>query len=194
MFLQVVYSTSLLELIAGAGYLLGHFLLSRQNALGWVVKVVSGSAWVIFLYQHENYIFMAVTMVVVLTMLYGFYKWKVGIFDTRTKVDTFFEIVAGLTAVFMIAHFALSGVYQLGGFMECIIVTAEILGTVLLARKIIIGWYAYIVMSLLAGALVIFVNPSPAVVLGILELASIYFYYRGIRSFSKSECFGSPVL
>lgn len=74
-------------------------MLSKHKILGWIAKIVGGTAWIVFLFQNNNLIFMAVTVVIVLTMIYGFYKWKIG------------------------------------PFVESIIVVAEILGTVLLARK-----------------------------------------------------------
>lgn len=186
MLLQEIFNTSLLEFIAGFGYLGGHFLLSKHRMSGWILKIVGGSAWAIFLLQNNNRIFMAVTVVIVLTMTYGFYKWKIGKFDKRTKIDKFFEILAVIVAIFMISQFLLSGVYQIGPFVESIIVVAEILGTVLLARKKMAGWYSYIVMSSLAGILVIFINPNPAIILGILEIASIYFYIKGLKNFSEN--------
>jgi len=186
MLLENIINTSLLELIAGLGYLSGHFLLSKHRISGWILKIIGGSAWIVFLFQNNNLIFMTVTVVIVMTMIYGSYKWRIGKFDERTKVDKLFEILATTVAVFMILRFLLSGVYQLGSFVESIIVVAEILGTVLLARKKIVGWYSYIVMSSLAGILIIFINPNPAIVLGILEMASIYFYIKGIRNFSKN--------
>jgi nicotinamide riboside transporter PnuC len=186
MLLENIINTSLLELIAGFGYLGGHFLLSKHKISGWIAKIIGGSAWIVFLFQNNNLIFMTVTVVIVISMIYGLHKWKVGKFDKRTKVDNFFEILAALVAIFMITRFLLSGVYQLGPFVESIIVVAEILGTVLIARKKMAGWYAYIVMSILAGILVIFINPNPAILLGILEMASIYFYIKGIKNFSKS--------
>ena len=74
--LQAILSTSLLELIAGGGYLGGHFLLSKNKGIGWLLKVIGGIAWIVFLYQNNNHIFMAVTIVVVMAMFYGFYKWQ----------------------------------------------------------------------------------------------------------------------
>ncbi|MBI5414351.1 nicotinamide mononucleotide transporter [Candidatus Peregrinibacteria bacterium] len=187
MFLQEILRTSLIELIAGFGYLIGHFLLSQKRISGWIFKIIGGIAWVIFLFDNENFIFMAVSIVMVFTMIYGFSKWKVGKFTERTNIDAFFEILAAIVAIFMILKFVLSGISQLAPIFETIIVIAEILGTVFLARKKIAGWYSYIVMSSFAGILVIFINPNPAVLLGILEMASLYFYYKGIRNFSKNK-------
>ena len=187
MSLSEIITITPLEAVAGFGYLIGHVLLSRRKISGWIVKIIGGTAWIVFLFQNENYIFMAVTVVIVLIMMYGFYKWTVGIFDKRTRIDLSFECLAAIVAIFMITRFLTSGVYELGPTLESAIVIAKVLGTVLLARKIILGWYAHIVMSLLAGILVIFVNSNPAVLLGILEVSSIYFYWRGIQSFSKSH-------
>lgn len=185
MTLLEIINTSLLELIAGFGYLGGHWLLSKKKIAGWIVKMIGGIAWIIFLFQNGNNIFGAVTVVVVATMLYGFYKWKKGRYRQHTKIDAFFEILVVLVATFMILRFAFSGVYDLSPLFEAIIVTAEIFSTVLLARRIIYGWYSAILMSLMAGILVIFINDDRALLLGILEVASIYFYYKGIRNFSK---------
>ncbi|MBU1178646.1 nicotinamide mononucleotide transporter family protein [Patescibacteria group bacterium] len=185
MFLQEIVNTSPLELIAGFGYLGGHWLLSKKKIAGWVVKIIGGIAWIIFLLQNGNNIFGAVTVVVVVAMMYGFYKWKKDRYRQHTKIDTFFEILAILVAMFMILRFALSGVYNLSPIFEAIIVSAEILSTILLARRIIYGWYSCILMSLMAGILVIFINDDRALLLGILELASIYFYCQGIRNFSS---------
>jgi hypothetical protein len=44
MILQEILNTSLLELIAGFGYLSGHFLLSRKHVSGWIVKIIGGIA------------------------------------------------------------------------------------------------------------------------------------------------------
>jgi len=162
------------------------FYSLKKNISGWIVKIIGGIAWIVFLFQNENNIFGSVTVVIVLTMMYGFYKWKIGKPNERTIIDLSFEILATIVAVFMISRFILSGSYQLPPIFETIIVMAEILGTILLARKKIIGWYSYIVMSMLAGILVIFINPNPAIVLGIFELTAIYFYYRGIQNFSKN--------
>ncbi len=187
MILQEILNTTLIELIAGLGYLFGHFLLSKQKISGWVVKIIGGIAWIVFLFQNKNHIFMAVAIVIVLTMMYGRYKWKVGNFDKHTKVDSFFEILAAIIAIFMISKFVFSGAYQTGKILESIIVITEILGTVLLARKKVEGWYAYIITSALTGILVIFINKNPAIVLGMLEITSIYFYYKGIKSFSRKR-------
>jgi hypothetical protein len=187
MILQEILNTSLLELVAGFGYLGGHFLLSKEHISGWPVKIVGGIAWIIFLLQNHNYIFGVVTIVVVMAMVYGFYKWETGKFNKRTKLDIFFEILAVTVAIFMITKFIISGVYQLTSVFETLIVIFEILGTVLLARKKLTGWYSYIVMSLLASILVIFINPNPAIVLGTLEVLSIYFYYKGIKNFQRVE-------
>ena len=135
MFLQEVINTSPIELTAGFGYLIGHFLLSKKNISGWIIKIIGGTAWIVFLFQNENYIFMAVTIVIVLTMIYGFYKWKISKYNQRTNIYTFFEILAIIVAIFMISRFVLSGVYELAPIFETIIVIAEILGTVLIARK-----------------------------------------------------------
>ena len=166
---------------------MGVSLLSKKKITGWIVKIVGGIAWIVFLFLNQNHIFAAVTIVIVLTMIYGLYKWKIGKSNQRTKIDIFFEILASIVAIFMISRFLLSGLYQLAPIFETFIVIAEILGTILLARKIIAGWYSYIIMSLLAGVLVIFINPNPALILGILELTSIYFYYIGIRNFSRTD-------
>lgn len=186
MLLQEIMNISLIELIAGFGYLIGHILLSKNNILGWIVKIIGGIAWIVFLFQNSNNIFGSVTIIIVLTMMYGFYKWKIGKPDERTNIDLSFEILASIVAIFMISRFVLSGSYQLPPVFETIIVIAEILGTVLLTRKKIAGWYSYILMSLLAGILVIFINPNSAIILGILELSSIYFYYYGIQNFSRN--------
>ncbi|MDD9953177.1 MAG: nicotinamide mononucleotide transporter [Candidatus Woesearchaeota archaeon] len=180
-----IFSISAIELVAGLGYLIGHILLSKKHILGWIAKILGGIAWVTFLMQNENYIFMAVTTVVVLTMVYGLYKWNTGTYDTRTKVDLFFEVLVAAVAVVMITRFLLSGVYDIAPIFEVFIVLAEVLGTILLARKLILGWYLYILMSVLVGILVIFINQHPALLLGILELSSLYFYYKGIRNFQN---------
>ena len=187
MSLQEIIRISPIEIIAGFGYLIGHFLLSRNKVLGWVVKIIGGIAWAIFLLQNGNYIFMAVTVVIVLTMIYGFHKWQNGKYDKYTNVDRFFEILAAIVAITMILRFLLSDEYSLGPVFETIIVIAEIMGTVLLARKKILGWYSYIIMSSLAGILVIFINTDPAILLGILEISSTYFYYKGVQNFSKKH-------
>ncbi|MFZ2193523.1 MAG: nicotinamide mononucleotide transporter [Candidatus Moraniibacteriota bacterium] len=174
-----------IELIAGFGYLIGHFLLSNKRTSGWIIKMIGAIAWTTFLFQNQNYIFMSVSIIIVLMMLYGFYKWKIGQYNKQTNIDRFFEIIAAVVAISMILRFAFSGIYHLGPLFESLIVTAEILGTILLANKKIAGWYFYIIMSILVGILVIFVNPKPAIILGILEMASIYFYYNGIKNFSK---------
>jgi len=158
---QEAINVSLIELIAGFGYLFGHFLLSRKNIFGWIIKIIGGIAWIIFLLQNENYIFMTVTIVIVLTMIYGFYKWKTEKYDERTIIDRFFEISAIIVAMFMVSRFVLSSVYKLAPIFETVIVIAEILGTIFLAHKKIAGWYSYTIMSLLAGMLVIFINPNP---------------------------------
>lgn len=186
MILEEIIKTSPVEIIAGLGYLIGHFLLSQNKILRWISKIIGGTAWAIFLFQNGNYIFMAVTIVVVFTMIYGFYKWGTDQYDNYTRIDRFFEILAAMVAVFMTSRFLLSGVYGLGPVFETIIVIAEIVGTVLLARKKIFGWYSYIVMSSMVGILVIFINDVPAILLGILEISSIYFYYRGARNFSHN--------
>ncbi len=118
-------------------------------------------------------------------MIYGFYKWKIWKTDKRTNIDKFFEFLAIAVAIFMITRFVISGVYSLAPVFETIIVIAEIFWTMMLARKKIIGWYSYFVMSVLASSLVIFINPNPALILWILELSSLYFYYNWIKNFSK---------
>ena len=185
MILSEILNISLLEIIAGLGYLGGHLLLSRKKIAGWIIKIIGGIAWIVFLFQNENDIFGAVTVVIVAAMMYGFYKWQTGKYNQRTKIDTFFEVLAASVALFMIVRFLLLGGYQLGPIFETMIVIAEIFATVLLARKIVYGWYFHIIMSLLASALVIFINKDAAIILGILEAASIYFYYQGIRNFSN---------
>lgn len=185
MLIENILSTSLLEFAAGFGYLIGHLLLSRHNIWGWILKIIGGFAWIVFLFMNQNYIFSAVTIVIVLAFIYGFYKWKIGKFDLRTRIDVFFELLAVLVAIIMIFRLAILGKYNLGFFVESIIVVAEISGTILLARKKVLGWYAYIVMSLLVGVLVIFVNTNPALVLGVLEMSAVYFYIRGIKNFAK---------
>ncbi len=125
---------------------------------------------------------MVVTVMNVTTMMYGLYKWKSGIVQ-RSFIDIFFEIATMCSAFIMIGLYVSQAVFSLQKTLETIIVVAEISGTMLLARKHIMGWYLLIVMSSLVGYLVIFVNPEPAVILGILELASIYFYIAGIRAF-----------
>jgi hypothetical protein len=187
MILEEVISVTPLELIAGMGYLLGHFFLSRKNKFGWIVKMMGGIAWIVFLFQNNNLIFASVTIVVVMTMIYGFYKWqRFGRDAGRTRIDIFFEYLAVIVAIIMIARVLTLGLYNLSSVFESLIVVVEILGTVMLAYKKIIGWYLYIVMSSLAGILVVFINPNPAIVLGLLEVCSIYFYYKGIRNFQKS--------
>lgn len=130
---------------------------------------------------------MAVTIMVVLTMMYGFYKWKTDKYDQKTSIDRIFEVLTVVVAIFMIVRFIWLGIYDIGKIMEVIIVIAEISGTLLLARKNILGWYSYILMSLLVGTLVIFVNSKSAIVLGILELSSVYFYNIGIKNMNKKE-------
>lgn len=130
---------------------------------------------------------MGVTIVIVLTMFYAFYKWHIGDYDKYTNIDRFFGILAVAVAIFMIARFIISGNYNIAPIFETIIVIAEISATVLLAYRKIAGWYACIVMSTLASILVAFINPNPAIVLGILEASSIYFYYKGIKSFSSKH-------
>lgn len=76
---------------------------------------------------------------------------------------------------------------RMSAIFETIIVIFEVLGTILLARKKIIGWYLYIVMISIVGILVVFINPNSAIILGILEIASIYFYIKGIMYFSKKS-------
>ena len=84
---QEIINITPIELIAGFGYLIGHFLLSKKHVSGWIIKIIGGIAWGVFLFHNENYIFMAVTTVIVLTMIYGFYKWKVGKYNQRTKIN-----------------------------------------------------------------------------------------------------------
>lgn len=181
----------LIQLVAGLGYLVGHYLLSRKKTSGWLARILGGLGWVIFLYLNGNYIFMAVVIVIVLMMMYGFYKWHYGIWDVRTFVDRIFELLTVSVAVFMIVWFAAKGNYSASMLLETCIVIAEIAGTMLLARKYIVGWYAYIVMSVLVGILIMFVNPTPAILLGLLELASIYFFVEGIKGM-RSNIAGSP--
>ena len=49
MALLEIFNTSLIQIIAGVGYLIGNFLLSRKKIFGWLVKIVGGIAWVVFL-------------------------------------------------------------------------------------------------------------------------------------------------
>lgn len=181
MYLQQFLATTPLELIAGFGYLIGHFLLSKKNLWGWVVKIVGAICWIIFLFKNGNYIFMAVTIAVVVTMFYGLYKWQVGQASKETKVDHLLQLLTVSVATFMIGRFVYVGNYEPAPIFETFIVIAEITGTFLLARRNILGWYFLIFMSTLVGILVIFINSNPAPILGILELASIYFYIKGIR-------------
>lgn len=184
MVLENILHTSLLELVAWFGYLGWHFLLSQKRIFGWILKIIWWIAWIIFLFQNQNYIFWAVTIIVVTTMFYGLYKWRVKKFDTYTYIDTLFEWVTIMVAIFMISKFIFSWLFHLSALFETGIVIAEILWTILIAREKIYGWYSYIIMSSLASILVIFINPSPSLVLGILEWASIYFYYKGVQNFS----------
>lgn len=171
-----------LQLTGGVGYLLGHYFLSRKSWIGWGYKIIGGSAWTIFLFLNENYIFMTSTIMVVLTMFYGLFKWRKNIFDQRTPIDKSFEVLTLFTVGLSIIYFLIQHEYSLLRVLETVAAVAEISGTMLLARKYIFGWYAYIVMSLVVASFVIFINPQPAVVIGILELLSIYFYIVGIRS------------
>lgn len=177
----------IVELCAGLGYLIGNALLSRNALSGWVVKIIGGVAWILFLALNQNYIFMASTTVVVMTMIYGFFEWKHGTHDVRTLVDVLFEIVAVVVAGVMIGRVIFFGAYTAAPFFEAGIVIAEIFGTVLLARKRMLGWYCYIIMSVLVGILVIVINRDSAPVLGLLELSSIYFYLQGVRNFSHRK-------
>lgn len=65
---------SFIELLVGFRYLIGHYLLSKKKIYGWLVKLVGGIAWTIFLFLNENHIFSVVAFVIVLTMIYGYYK------------------------------------------------------------------------------------------------------------------------
>src|SRR3989344_1205416 len=66
--LNLLLNFTPIELVAGFGYLFGHVLLSKGITAGWVIRIAGGIAWVIFLLLNQNYIFMAVTTVVVLAM------------------------------------------------------------------------------------------------------------------------------
>ena len=180
--LNLLLNFTPIELVAGFGYLFGHVLLSKGITAGWVIRIAGGIAWVIFLLLNQNYIFMAVTTVVVLAMFYGLYKWRSGRFDERSSVDIFFEVLASVVGVMMVGYFAISQSYSLSELLQTAIVILEISGTILLARKLVLGWYAYVGMSVLVAVLIIFINPQPALLLGLLELASIYFYIQGITN------------
>ncbi len=182
MTLENFLDISAIELVAGLGYLFGNFLLSQKKTVGWIVKIIGGSAWTIFLFLNQNYIFMAVMITVLFMMVYGFYKWRVGQYDVHTKIDIGFEALAVLVAALMTLRFLILQDYTLSGFVEIAIVSAEIIGTILLAQKRHIGWYFYTVMSILVGVLVIFLNEKSAPLLGFLEWCSIYFYYKGIKN------------
>jgi len=174
-----------IELTAGLGYFIGNYFLSRDKVIGWNLKIIGGIAWIVFLYLNKNYIFMAVMVMIVLTMLYGLYKWKHKLFNTRTIVDKAFEILTVLVAISMVTVYIVQKNYSFPVGFETLIVIAEITATMLLARKLIAGWYTFIVYGVLVGVLVIFVNPQPAILLGLLELASIYFYIQGIKLMKK---------
>ncbi|MBI5457831.1 nicotinamide mononucleotide transporter [Candidatus Kaiserbacteria bacterium] len=180
--LNLLLNVTPIELVAGLGYLFGHILLSKGLTSGWIIRIAGGIAWVIFLILNKNYIFMAVTTVIVLAMFYGLYKWRSGEFDKRSTLDIFFEVLAWIVAAVVISYFLISQNYSLNELLQTAIVILEISGTMLLARKLVLGWYAYIVMSTLVAVLIIFINPQPAPVLGLLELASIYFYIQGITN------------
>ena len=181
MIIDIILDVTIIELIAGLGYFAGHILLSQKKAYGWIVKIVGGVFWIIFLFQNNNDIFAAVTIVVVAELFYGLYKWVTKNESSFTAVDDIFNALAVVTALGMICYLLVQGLYTHISALETIIVIAEISGTVLLARKKMLGWYSYIVMSACASVLVIFVNSDPAVLLGILEFSSIYFYIQGIR-------------
>lgn len=184
--MNLLSNIPIVELIAGLGYLGGHILLARKQTVGWLVKILGGIGWVLFLYLNANYIFMANTAVVVLLMCYGLYKWHQGRLNEHTAIDSGFETLAGATALIVGALLIVSGQYTFGPFIETLIVIAELLGTVFLAQGKILGWYSYTAMSLFVIYLVAFVNESSAPILALLELASIYFYIQGIRRFSPS--------
>ncbi len=173
--------------MAGIGYLVGTVFLARKQTIGWGLKLLGGIGWVIFQYQHENYIFMAATMVLLFLMAYGLYQWSTGRPEERTAVDLFFEVLAGLAALIVMVRLLLTGEYYLSSLLETVIVIVEIAGTVWLAQAKVHGWYAYIVMSLLVFVLVTVVNPNPNPILGLLEFCSIYFYVQGIRAFSTRD-------
>lgn len=184
--MELLANTSVIELIAGLGYLGGHILLARRQTIGWVIKILGGIGWVLFLYLNANYIFMANTAVVVLLMCYGLYKWHQGSIDQHSTIDSIFELLAGATAFIVGLLLVVNGEYTFGSFIETVIVVAELSGTVWLAQGKILGWYSYCVMSLLVVYLVAFVNESSAPVLALLELGSMYFYIQGVRHFQKA--------
>ncbi len=176
----------IIGLIAGLGYFFGNVLLSREKTYGWIIKIIGGIFWIIFLYQNENFIFMAATIMVVSEMFYGLYKWLKNKKNKTTKIDIVFNILSVLVVVGVVGYFALSRLFSAGYALETIIVVAEVAGTILLAQRNVLGWYSYIVMSACASILVIFLNDSPAVVLGILEFSSIFFYIQGIKRMKKA--------
>lgn len=176
-----------LQLFAGLGYLFGTTLIAKNNILGWPIKIVGGVAWVIFLIENNNTLFGVVTMITVTTMIYGWHKWHQEIFDQITPIDKFFTALTGVTILAVIVMLIASGNYTAGTGLETIIVIAEILGTVLLARKRVVGWYLYILMSLCVVLLITFVNTHSAPILGLLELMLLGVYIKGIKTMKHLE-------
>lgn len=180
-----------LQLWGGTGYLLNKILLAHAEGVsddrkwrivGWVMYLIGWPAWVIIFIGKHDWIAAATeisggpAMVLGLVLALKHFKKTPLLFDWSVKIFTCLMIVSGIG--YSICHFG--GVTTFSQVLEICITTGFLLGSYLLAKKNLMGWFWLAVMNGSTGTLMA-IQDKPILV--VQQAISLFFVIRGfVRS------------
>ena len=156
------YDVTLIELIAVVASFVAIVLAKRNNLWTFIIGLLSSSTYFAFFYQQHLYCMMVLQIIFVGIDFYGLINWiqprqKQELPITKMKWKNF-ELLAIITTIAGIAiGFGMKALGQLYPeqlplssypISDAVIMTANIVGQVLLAQRKIDNWYVWIMIDI----------------------------------------------
>lgn len=176
-------STHWLEITAVATGVLSIFLASRQNIFTFILGIANAALFTVFYAEQHLYSASALHAIYILINVYGIFKWS-GIIKKEEKKKELpvtrmpiMEIVVLLVAVLvsgLLLGLLVPEVLPKVNFpiIDATTTTASVVAQILMTRKKIETWWAWIIIDIVNGALY--------VVMGLWMNAALHMVYIGI--------------
>lgn len=190
------FQTNWIEIVGAVLSLIYIFLSIKQKVSLWFFGIVSSMFYVVVFFQTKFYADMSLQFYYVFISIYGWINWKRGNQSTgyelpvgKTSMRLWLKMIAVTIVIYFIYYFVLIK------FTDSTIPKADslvgalsIIGTWMLARKLIENWLIWIVTDGLCIGLYVYKGLFPTVILFVIyTIMSVDGYWQWKKTISLAK-------
>ena len=149
------YPISLIELVGTLSFLVAVFLAAKNIVNSWIFAIINVVSFFFIFYEKHLYAESILQIYFLFNCIYGIFYWKDqnhkirNINDKESRYYKLF-IIFGILISYLTLSLIKSAQYPL---LDSIITIVNIIGTIMLSRRIIETWFVWIFLNIISAIL-----------------------------------------